>query len=532
MRKWNKFGVATAITLTLTFGMAGCNKQSENTAQNQGQNPDVDPASANMAPVEGAALQNESTTASSQAPPSQPAAAPAPSQTAGSENPPPPPDDTSAYPADNTVPATDVSPDQSGYYDTSAEQPIYASDPPPPIPVYDQPPCPGPNYLWTPGYWGYQQTGYYWVPGVWVIAPYVGALWTPGFWGWSGGHYRWTRGYWGPHIGYYGGINYGHGYPGRGYYGGYWNHNNFYYNRTITNVNTTVVRNVYTRNVTINNVNINNYNNSRIAYNGGRGGLTVRPTAAELAASRERHMPPLSAQVQHMHQASQNRAQFFNVNRGRPQTVALNRPLATPFHAPAAQPPVRGVANPGFARQELNRQQLQQAHPQPGQQHPVAVSGARPAPQGGLIRPGEQPGNRPGNVQPGRPGTMQERSGAHPAPVQRQEIKPQPGIQHPQPQRPAETRPAPAQQRQENRPQPQQRPNPVQERSGARPAPVQHQEIRPQPQQRPAPVQRQEQRPQQRMESRPAPAQRPESRPQQRPEEHPQSRPEEHPHGR
>ena len=26
---------------------------------------------------------------------------------------------------------------------------------PPPLPVYDQPLCPGPGYLWTPGYWAY-----------------------------------------------------------------------------------------------------------------------------------------------------------------------------------------------------------------------------------------------------------------------------------------------------------------------------------------------------------------------------------------
>ena len=24
---------------------------------------------------------------------------------------------------------------------------------PPALPVYEQPICPGPNYLWTPGYW-------------------------------------------------------------------------------------------------------------------------------------------------------------------------------------------------------------------------------------------------------------------------------------------------------------------------------------------------------------------------------------------
>ena len=42
---------------------------------------------------------------------------------------------------------------------------------PPALPVYEQPPLPGPGYLWTPGYWAYGDAGYYWVPGVWVQPP-------------------------------------------------------------------------------------------------------------------------------------------------------------------------------------------------------------------------------------------------------------------------------------------------------------------------------------------------------------------------
>ncbi len=70
--------------------------------------------------------------------------------------------------------------------------------PPPALPVYTQPPCPTPGFLWTPGYWGYAGSGYYWVPGVWVAPPQPGLLWTPGYWAWrvarmagmrvSGGH--------------------------------------------------------------------------------------------------------------------------------------------------------------------------------------------------------------------------------------------------------------------------------------------------------------------------------------------------------
>ena len=44
---------------------------------------------------------------------------------------------------------------------------------PPPLPVYQQPLCPGEGYIWTPGYWAYDYDydDYYWVPGTWVLAP-------------------------------------------------------------------------------------------------------------------------------------------------------------------------------------------------------------------------------------------------------------------------------------------------------------------------------------------------------------------------
>ena len=56
---------------------------------------------------------------------------------------------------------------------------------PPPLPVYEQPICPGDGYIWTPGYWDWSDD-YYWVPGTWVIAPEPGFLWTPAYWGWGG----------------------------------------------------------------------------------------------------------------------------------------------------------------------------------------------------------------------------------------------------------------------------------------------------------------------------------------------------------
>jgi hypothetical protein len=120
---------------------------------------------------------------------------------------------------------------------------VSITTPPPPLPVYVQPYCPGPNYIWTPGYWAWGPDGYYWVPGTWVVAPQVGLLWTPGYWGWGDRVYVWHAGYWGPHVGFYGGINYGFGYVGVGYEGGYWRGGAFVYNTEVNRVNTTIIHN-------------------------------------------------------------------------------------------------------------------------------------------------------------------------------------------------------------------------------------------------------------------------------------------------
>src|SRR5271170_4831984 len=147
---------------------------------------------------------------------------------------------------------------------------------PPPLPVYEQPICPGDGYLWTPGYWAYDPLyGYYWVPGTWVLAPQVGFLWTPGYWGWGGAAFFFHEGYWGPHVGFYGGINYGFGYGGVGYEGGRWEGGHFAYNTYVNHVDTTIIHNTY--NTTI----VNNTTVSHVSYNGGEGGVTVRPTPQE-----------------------------------------------------------------------------------------------------------------------------------------------------------------------------------------------------------------------------------------------------------
>ena len=159
---------------------------------------------------------------------------------------------------------------------------------PPPLVVYSQPPLPGAGYIWTPGYWSWDEdTGdYYWVPGAWVLAPEPGLLWTPGYWGWGdGGVYVWHDGYWGPHVGFYGGIDYGYGYGGAGFEGGYWRGGVFSYNRAIVNVGVSVNVAVYSKTIV-------RSGGSQTSFNGGNGGVQARPSTHELAYANEHHIGP------------------------------------------------------------------------------------------------------------------------------------------------------------------------------------------------------------------------------------------------
>ncbi|MGC2247183.1 MAG: hypothetical protein WA609_11330 [Terriglobales bacterium] len=240
---------------------------------------------------------------------------------------------------------------------------------PPAIPIYTQPVCPGPGYLWTPGYWGWSDVdGYYWVPGTWVDAP-VGLLWTPGYWGWNDGAYVWNDGYWGPTVGFYGGINYGFGYTGEGFYGGEWRGRSFYYNSDVMNVRGAHITNVYQRTVVV--------NNNHVAYNGGEGGVQSRPNAEQERYAHEHHTAAIAAQRQQAREASQNRALFARENHGRPAIAATDRPgqfkgahvvaareAGATYHEPKISPREarvnRNAEKPNAGREQANQQKAGQ----------------------------------------------------------------------------------------------------------------------------------------------------------------------------
>ena len=294
-------------------------------------------------------------------------------------------------------------------YAEPAEGEMRAAEAPPPLPEYEQPPCPEEGYLWTPGYWGWGGAGYYWVPGTWIQPPRVGVLWTPGYWGFVGGVYLFHAGYWGPHVGFYGGINYGYGYGGEGYVGGRWSGNEFAYNRTVNNVNVTNVHNTYNETV------INNVTVTKVSYNGGAGGVPKVPTAQERAAVQETHVAPTPLQRRHVQEASSNPALAAKSNGGHPAIAAT--PRAAAFNAPEVVR-AHGAAPGGGAGPA-------HAPGAPVSQHPGYA---------GVVHPGAPPpGARPGVNQAPPPNA---RPGVNQAP-------PPNAATHPQAARPPQPQPAP-----------------------------------------------------------------------------------------
>jgi len=278
---------------------------------------------------------------------------------------------------------------------------------PPALPVYEQPPVPAEGYLWTPGYWAYGDGDYYWVPGTWVMAPQVGFLWTPGYWGWRNGGYAFNEGYWGPHVGFYGGINYGYGYGGQGYEGGRWNNGQFEYNRSVNNVNVTNIHNTY--NTTV----INNTTVNRVSYNGGNGGINAAPTAQDQSAAHERHIAPVAVQTQHAQAARTNPQQRASVNQGKPAVAATPKAGAFTAGVPAkkAGAPYRAAANRSAAKpsagtpapRDANNTRAGMAeHSTPaarndGPRSPTTAAAPRPenAPHPQATREATRPGNTP-----------------------------------------------------------------------------------------------------------------------------------------
>ena len=328
---------------------------------------------------------------------------------------------------------------------------------PPALPIYSQPYCPGPGYLFVPGYWAWDPYyGYFWVPGTWVMAPFAGALWTPGYWAYSDGLFMWYEGYWGPVVGYYGGIFYGFGYTGYGYDGGYWNGDRFYYNRTVNNVRTTNITNVYEKTV------VNQVNVTRVSYNGGPGGVEARPNSTQLAAENQRRLGPVPEQTQHIQSAESDRRLRASENKGRPEVAATPKPgkfsggevvrassAGAPYQPPEIKDKSPNRAAPGSmpgGNARGGRQSQEDTTPQrtesPGRVEQQAPAEERQA-------PGQVESPQPKRERGGPPQYREDTAPRRIEPSdQRQERQPAPRMER------QESQPAPRMERQERQPEP------------------------------------------------------------------------------
>jgi hypothetical protein len=147
----------------------------------------------------------------------------------------------------NSLPGSNAERDarNSANPDWSSSSTVTSAATPPPLPGEEQSALPQDGYLWTPGYWYWRDQGYFWIPGAWVRPPRVGMLWTPGYWGSAGTVFVFHAGYWGSTVGFYGGVNYGHGYFGNGYSGGHWIGTSFAYNSAVNQLNPAVAHHTY-----------------------------------------------------------------------------------------------------------------------------------------------------------------------------------------------------------------------------------------------------------------------------------------------
>lgn len=329
-----------------------------------------------------------------------------------------------------------------GYAQVSVE--VTATIAPPPLVVYSQPPCPEDGYIWTPGYWAYDDTdGYYWVPGVWVAPPEPDYYWTPCYWGFNNGIYGFYPGYWGPSIGFYGGVDYGYGYGGYGYNGGRWSGGHFRYNTAVTNVNRSAVHNVYVDR----SVASSRGGNGRASFNG-PGGVTRQPRPDERAAMNAPHTNFTHEQETHQQSARQNRNQLASVNHGRPAVASMNKVGGHAFnsqgHAATSQSHPGAGGQPHMNNAAPQHTTTPQTHVQSrpqGQMHATAPQHVQSHPQGQM-----------------HAAPQQHMMQSHPQPAMHEQAHPQMMQSHPAPQQHAmpqqQHMQAPPQQHMESHPAP------------------------------------------------------------------------------
>lgn len=77
-----------------------------------------------------------------------------------------------------------------------APQTVVVQQAPPPVRLEVIPVSPGPEYVWTPGYWAWRGGVYVWVGGCYAHRPRPGVVWMGGHWARHGHGYVWMGGHW------------------------------------------------------------------------------------------------------------------------------------------------------------------------------------------------------------------------------------------------------------------------------------------------------------------------------------------------
>jgi hypothetical protein len=92
------------------------------------------------------------------------------------------------------------------------------------------------------------------------------------------------------------------------------------YNRTVNNFGGVTITNVYEKTVIV------APGASRVSFNGGSGGITLRPRAEEEAAAHGQHVAAIPAQLDQERTAGNNRALLASENCGQPPIAATAKP--------------------------------------------------------------------------------------------------------------------------------------------------------------------------------------------------------------
>jgi hypothetical protein len=142
----------------------------------------------------------------------------------------------------------------------------------------------------------------------------------------------------------------GFGYGGVGYEGGRWDNGVLVYNRTVNNFGNVTITHVYEKTVYV------EPGASRVSFNGGSGGTTVRPTQEEQAAAHDQHVAAVPSQLQHERTPSENKAMLASENHGTPTIAATTKPgefsgkgVVAAKETSTTAPPSAGAKNPGGA---------------------------------------------------------------------------------------------------------------------------------------------------------------------------------------